>query len=103
MPAYLCSVHGGMSISTPRGAQCQMLASGRGSWAADAILGQCLPAYRLRPPSGKSPISRPRNSTPEQVERRRRMARDLDLGHFLPKGYHRPGWTKDEVTLHAGQ
>ena len=37
--------------------------------------------------------------TPEQVERRRRTACELDLGRYLPKGYHGPWWTKAEVAL----
>jgi len=36
---------------------------------------------------------------PEQVERRRRTARELDLGGFLHKGHYGPWWTKSEVTL----
>jgi hypothetical protein len=37
--------------------------------------------------------------TPEQVERRRRTARELSLGRYLRPGYHGPWWTKAEVAL----
>jgi hypothetical protein len=36
---------------------------------------------------------------PEQVERRRRTARELDLAQYLPKGYHGPWWTVEETAL----
>jgi len=35
----------------------------------------------------------------EQVERRRRTARELDLGRYLWKGYHGPRWTWQELAL----
>jgi hypothetical protein len=35
----------------------------------------------------------------EQVERRRRTARQLDLGRHLWKGYHGPRWTAKELAL----
>src|SRR5262245_51474557 len=42
---------------------------------------------------------RGRRLTPEQVERRRRTVHKLNLGRYLPKGYHGPCWTKAEVEL----
>jgi hypothetical protein len=42
---------------------------------------------------------RGRRLTPEQVERRRPTARELDLGCYLPKGYHGLWWTKAEMAL----
>jgi hypothetical protein len=35
----------------------------------------------------------------EQVERRRRTARRLNLGRYLKKGYHGPWWTRAEMAL----
>jgi hypothetical protein len=37
--------------------------------------------------------------TPGQVERRRRTARELNLGSYLRPGYHGPWWTKAEMAL----
>jgi hypothetical protein len=37
--------------------------------------------------------------TPEQVERRRRTALELDLGRHLITGYHGPRWTEQETAL----
>jgi hypothetical protein len=37
--------------------------------------------------------------TPEQVERRRRTAYELNLGRFLREAYHESEWTKAEVRL----
>jgi hypothetical protein len=42
---------------------------------------------------------RGRPLTPEQVERRRRTARELNLGRFLREAYHKSGWTKAEARL----
>jgi hypothetical protein len=42
---------------------------------------------------------RGRPLTPEQVERRRRTARELNLGRHLHKGYYGLWWTKAEVRL----
>jgi hypothetical protein len=42
---------------------------------------------------------RGRRLTPEQVERRRRTARERNLRRYLRPGYHRPWWTKAEVAL----
>jgi hypothetical protein len=36
---------------------------------------------------------------PEQVERRRQTALEMDLGQYLHKGYHGPWWTAKELTL----
>jgi hypothetical protein len=36
---------------------------------------------------------------PDQVERRRRTALELDLAPHLPKGYHGPGWTAADAAL----
>jgi hypothetical protein len=36
---------------------------------------------------------------PEQVERRRQTARDLDLAQYLQTGYHGAWWSDEEVTL----
>jgi transposase-like protein len=36
---------------------------------------------------------------PEQVERRRRTAAELDLGRHLQPGYHGPRWTRAELAL----
>ena len=40
-----------------------------------------------------------RGLTPEQVEGRRRAARELDLARYLPKGYHGPCWTRAQLRL----
>jgi hypothetical protein len=37
--------------------------------------------------------------SPEQVERRRRTAKELGLGRYLRPGYHGPWWTKAEEAL----
>jgi hypothetical protein len=37
--------------------------------------------------------------SPEQVERLRRTARDLDLEQYLVPGYHGPRWTDEELAL----
>jgi len=42
---------------------------------------------------------RGRPLTPEQVERRRRTAQELNLGRHLHKGYHGLWWTKAEMRL----
>jgi hypothetical protein len=42
---------------------------------------------------------RGRPLTPEQIERGRRTARELNLGRHLRKGYHGRCWTKAEETL----
>jgi hypothetical protein len=42
---------------------------------------------------------RGRPLTPEQVERRRRTALELNLGRFLREAYHESRWTKAEVRL----
>jgi hypothetical protein len=42
---------------------------------------------------------RGRPLSPEQVERRRRTAKEQNLGRFLHKGYPGRWWTKAEVRL----
>jgi hypothetical protein len=42
---------------------------------------------------------RGRRLTDEQVERRRRTAKELNLGRHLHKGYYGPWWTKAEMAL----
>ena len=42
---------------------------------------------------------RGRPLTPEQLERRRHTARELNLGRHLHNGYHGPWWTKAEMRL----
>src|SRR5262249_31988705 len=53
------------------------------------VVGRCSGAEQLRG----------RRLTADQVQRRRRTARELDLGQYLPKGYHGPWWTKAEVAM----
>jgi hypothetical protein len=36
---------------------------------------------------------------PEEVERRRRIARELDLGQHLQTGYHGPWWSAEQLVL----
>jgi hypothetical protein len=36
---------------------------------------------------------------PEQVERRRRTARERNLAQHLPKGYHGPWWTEEDLAI----
>jgi hypothetical protein len=36
---------------------------------------------------------------PKQVERRRRMARELNLARHLPTGYHGPRWSAEDLAL----
>src|SRR6516164_1577422 len=42
---------------------------------------------------------RGRELPPEQVERRRRTARELNLARHLRTGYHGPRWTKAQLRL----
>jgi hypothetical protein len=37
--------------------------------------------------------------TAEQVEQRRRTARELNLAQYLRTGYHGPWWTAEEIAL----
>jgi len=42
---------------------------------------------------------RGRELPPEQVERRRRTARELNLARHLKTGYHGPWWTREQLRL----
>jgi len=43
--------------------------------------------------------TRGRPLPPEQVERRRRTAHELDLGQYLRPGYHGPRWSRGQLAL----
>ena len=40
-----------------------------------------------------------RGLTPEEIEQRRVQARNMNLSQYLPKGYHGPWWTDEEIAL----
>jgi len=44
-------------------------------------------------------VLRGQELTPEQVERRRRTAREKNLGRHLVGGYHGPRWTAEQLAL----
>src|SRR5262249_11490592 len=57
-----------------------------------------------QPPNAAEPFRRiakirGKQLPPDQVERCRRTARELNLGQYLTPGYHGPWWTRNELRL----